>query len=81
MAKPKFELTTDLVKVEKEAITELSNNPEPVSRPVKRIIEREQFGLKISKDVKKHFQRWCFENEVSMTEALENALKKFIGYK
>lgn len=79
MAKPKFSLTSDLVKVEPEPDSPVAQHivSEP-QKPVKVIEEKEQLNLKISRDLKKRFQVWCLHNEKSMTESLEKAILDII---
>jgi hypothetical protein len=81
MAKPKFTLTTDLIKVEpepQERHTQVlsAQATQPVEQ--KKIEEKEPISLKISKQLKKEFQMWCIMNGKSMTEALEEVLQTII---
>lgn len=134
MAKPKFELTADLVKVEPEPTTEETVKPqqkkeeEPQEQPItayaqkqeyrpsaptaqpqpmnryERVSneqyfpqprnfmqpapqyamqepkeeEREAISMKIPKDLKKAFHLWCVQRGITMTEAIESAIKKFL---
>lgn len=82
MAKPKFTLTTDLVKIEPEpSIPEVilekavSNVPAPEKT---KIVEREALNFKIPRELKKEFHLWCITNGKTMTEALEQAMEKLI---
>jgi hypothetical protein len=81
MAKPKFILTTDLVKVEPEPeIPELSvniSNPDRTTDERKNI-KKEAINVNISRDLKKRFQMWCLVNEKSMTSAIEEALEEIM---
>lgn len=76
MAKPKFTLTSDLVKVEPEPHIPSLPNPEPMVRKV--IIAKEAINVHISRDLKKRFQMWCLMRERSMTESVEEALEKLM---
>lgn len=125
MAKPKFELTADLVKVEPEPNVVISskNAPEPqdhqkiyqepkkdtnVSFPAlhldtssvnqaqyypaqrsflqspqippieQREEEREAISMKIPKDLKRTFHLWCVQRGITMTDAIEDAIKKYL---
>ena len=79
MQKQKFELTSDLVKVESEPVgTSLPQQNVQVIQnpiPIKKIEEKEQINLRISSKIKKEFKIWCAKNFTNMTEALEMALK------
>lgn len=121
MAKPKFELTADLVKVEPEAsavtyaknmqelhdqqknfeepkrntnvslsaprfetlTTNHAHTPRPLPQPSvspidQREEEREAISMKISKDLKKAFHLWCVQRGITMTDAIENAIKQYL---
>lgn len=79
MQKQKFELSSDLIKIESE--------PEPKSKPeltqymftrlgkhpAKEI--KDQLNLRISAQIKNDFKVWCIKNLVNMTDGLEMALK------
>ena len=79
MAKQKFELTSDLIKVESEPNTYELNTREAV-KSIKPIEEpKEQINLKISKSLKNDFQIWCITQDINMTEGLELALSKLIN--
>jgi hypothetical protein len=121
MAKPKFELTAELVKVEPEPIqpeitreiqqqpvqiapqrfshnvaqaytppqtfvppktvvqmnvaTSSNNIESPFPQPE---IEREAISMKISKNLKKSFHLWCVQRGITMTDAIEAAIKKYL---
>jgi hypothetical protein len=78
MAKQKYELTSDLIKIESEPNTYGLHTRE-VIKPVKIIEEpKEQINLKISKVLKNDFQIWCINNDKNMTEGLEIALIQLI---
>jgi hypothetical protein len=82
MAKKKFELTSDLIKVESEPNTYDLNSRDNNKKPFKAIDEpKEQINLKISKCLKNDFQIWCINNDKNMTEGLEEALLKLIQKK
>ncbi len=125
MAKPKFELTADMVKVEPEPIVEAtSKDPQvfpvqhkpsndqrhepgipvypssfeistanhgeyytapktnlsyPPAPPVEqRKEEIESISMKISKDLKRAFHLWCVQRGITMTDAIEAAIKKYL---
>lgn len=78
MAKQKFELTSDLIKVVSEPNTYELNTREAV-KPIKPIEEpKEQINLKISKSLKNDFQIWCITQDINMTEGLEIALSQLL---
>ncbi|GHT93332.1 hypothetical protein FACS1894122_08400 [Alphaproteobacteria bacterium] len=87
MQKTKFELTPDLVKIEKELIS----NPEAFLGTqsiaaqekiltTKKVESKEQINLKISSKIKKEFKVWCIRNTINMTDALELAIRELISY-
>lgn len=102
MAKPKFELTSDLIKIEpepdinssyqknnKEQLSQKESPEEPAlltavpSRTVDSLIEqreeiREAISMKISKDLKKDFHLWCVRRGITMTDAIEAAIRKYL---
>ncbi len=123
MAKPKFELTADLVRVEPEPNLEaqqpqLQPQLQPQIQPVMSVAQREAYSpifnvtapinkqelyfsqtsertsqvavnqqpeiareaisMKISKDLKKSFHLWCVQRGVTMTDAIEAAIKKYL---
>lgn len=111
MAKPKFELTAELVKVEPEPVQVpiLEQRPQlhsvasthniapqpyvaqlvvessaqtPVnimeSESAQPEIEREAISMKISKTLKKSFHLWCVQQGITMTDAIEAAIKKYL---
>lgn len=109
MAKPKFELTAELVKVESEpvqtpileqrpqlhsvasahniapqpyvtqlVVEPLAQTPVNESEPPLPEIEREAISMKISKTLKKSFHLWCVQQGITMTDAIEAAIKKYL---
>lgn len=81
MAKQKFELTSDLIKVVSEPNTYELSSREPI-KVVKPIEEpKEQMNLLISKRLKTEFQIWCIGQDIKMTEGLELALSNLINGK
>jgi antitoxin component of RelBE/YafQ-DinJ toxin-antitoxin module len=40
--------------------------------------EREAISMKIPKDLKRAFHLWCVQRGITMTEAIESAIKKFL---
>lgn len=77
MAKSKFTLTPDLIKVEPEPDLPKVIFSEPVTQKV--AITKEAINVNISRDLKRRFQMWCLLNEKSMTESIEEALEKLIS--
>ena len=82
MAKPKFELTSELVKIEPEPI-EVTIQPviqeeQPALEVKKPVEEKDGISLKISKALKKELQIWCIHNNMNMTETLEAALREYL---
>lgn len=53
--------------------------PAQTDEPAAKAIKREQFNLRIDSLLKREFHIWCLRNDISMTEALEEAIKKHIG--
>lgn len=41
-------------------------------------VVRDQFNLKIDRDLKRDFRLWCLLREISMTEALEDAIRFYM---
>lgn len=120
MAKPKFELTADLVRVEpepevvnpqqkneqvhKDIMSKVFEESKNFSLPAfesfstdkflslkstakspqnnyfseQREEEREAISMKISKDLKKSFHLWCVQRGITMTDAIEIAIKKYL---
>lgn len=76
MAKPKFTLTPDLVKVEPEPYISSPSDHEPATKKV--TIAKEAINVHISRDLKKRFQMWCIMRERAMTESIEEALEKIM---
>lgn len=97
MAKQKFSLTADLVKVEPEPkevdfVFGQNNNVEEkidsgdvilksVAKKNKITVRKELINFRIDVDLKKDFQRWCFEEGVNMSdivsEMIRSKVKKF----
>jgi hypothetical protein len=85
MQKAKFELTPDLVKVEKESTSDTGTllGTQPIvtqekNQTTKNIENKEQINLKISSKIKKEFKLWCLRNTTNMTDALELAIRELI---
>lgn len=79
MAKPKFSLTSDLVKVEPEPQTLNTQQAEEPQKIIKQEIEeKEAVNIKVSKKIKRDFQIMCFMKGITMTDAIEGAMKAFI---
>jgi len=93
MAKQKFTLTSDLVKVEPEP-TEIKSAFEQVQSPpvkesevvskekskIKKKIEtKELINFRLETTLKREFQRWCFEERVNMSDVVTDLIKKKLG--
>lgn len=78
--KAKFELTPDLVKIEKENSSEVLQEESLSQNTVDKKNQdlKEQLNLKISSKIKKDFKLWCIKNAINMTDALETAIKELI---
>lgn len=78
--KAKFELTPDLVKIEKENSSEVLQEESLSQNTVDKKNQdlKEQLNLKISPKIKKDFKLWCIKNAINMTDALETAIKELI---
>lgn len=93
MARNKFVLTSDLVKVEPEPIETplpvreagalepvLPPPPLPVEMEIKHPDdEKDQLNLKITKRVKKDFQIWCIQNNKTMSDVVEEMMKECLS--
>lgn len=90
MARNKFVLTSDLVKVEPEPVEAYlpvreAVVVEPVLPPVavedikNPEDEKDQLNLKITKRVKRGFQIWCIENNKTMSEVVEEMMKECLA--
>lgn len=79
MAKQKFELTSDLVKIVAEPNTYSLSGASAINATKPKEETKEQINLKISKNLKNDFQIWCINNDINMTEGLELALSKLIN--
>ena len=40
--------------------------------------DRESISMKISKDLKRSFHLWCIQRGITMTDAIEAAIKKYL---
>jgi hypothetical protein len=83
--KTKFELTPDLIKIEKESagdsriFHENQYSPPPQEKILQKTPElKEQLNLKIPTKTKKEFKLWCIKNATNMTDAIELAIKELI---
>ncbi|MDR3157153.1 MAG: hypothetical protein LBT69_04495 [Lactobacillales bacterium] len=83
--KTKFELTPDLIKIEKEPpsdskiLCENQLSPPPQEKILQKAAEfKEQLNLKITTKTKKEFKLWCIKNATNMTDAIELAIKELI---
>lgn len=91
MARNKFVLTSDLVKVEPEPVEESQSvreaevvkqvvPPLPMEMEVKHPDdEKDQLNLKITKRVKKEFQIWCIQNNKTMSDVVEEMMKECLN--
>lgn len=88
MARNKFTLTNDLVKIEPEPVVQqleqtLIVEPLPLldEMAIKGSEEKkEQLNLKITKKIKKDFQIWCIQNNKSMSDVIETLLKEHVEH-
>jgi hypothetical protein len=80
MTKAKFELTTDLIKIEEEPSgNDISRDSFHTPQNEKANVKaKEQINLQISCKIKKEFKVWCVKNTVHMSDALESAIKELI---
>jgi hypothetical protein len=82
MAKPKFTLTHDLVKIESEPEILLEktihHSPMDEREDLGKEQEKEAMNLKVEKQLKKEFHLWCIMQGKTMTEVIEEAIKELI---
>ena len=71
--KPKFQLTSDLISVQKESDVMESKQVTKKSTQVK-----DQLNIKISKQLKQNFQVWCIQNNFNMSECIEQLIEEKI---
>jgi hypothetical protein len=79
--KTKFELTPDLIKVEKESVNDSKILHEDQYAPLQQAkipVFKEQLNLKIHTKIKKEFKLWCIKNATNMTDAIELAIKELM---
>ncbi len=90
MAKQKFTLTSDLVKVEPEpkevesvlsssSLKESPSEVKKISMNKEKVITKEVINFKIETNLKKKFQRWCFDEGISMSDVITDLIKKKVG--
>jgi len=73
MKKPKFQLTSDLISVQKESEIMISKQPTKQKSLIK-----DQLNIKISKQLKQNFQVWCIQNNFNMSECIEQLIEEKI---
>ena len=80
MAKEKFQLTSELVKVEPEP--EL-NKPSVTNIPIKEnaVQAKEKITINIDPDLKLQVQMYAIKNRSTMTDIIHEALKKWLEVK
>jgi hypothetical protein len=78
MAKSKFILSSDLVKIEPEPHTTIDNANVVKTAPIKREVEKEHLSFKIPKTLKYDFQIWCVKNKKNMTSVIENMILEML---
>lgn len=71
--KPKFQLTSDLINVQKESEVMVTKQVVKKSTQVK-----DQLNIKISKQLKQNFQVWCIQNNFNMSECIEQLIEEKI---
>lgn len=74
--KKKFELTSDIVTVEKEPYHLEAFQEARVKK--KNTEKKEQLNLKIDTKIKKKFQIWCLNNNKTMSEVVEEYINSLI---
>lgn len=78
MAKEKFQLTSDLVKIEPEPEQKESINLRPRKTSWE---DKEKITINIDKDLKLHVQMYALKNKSSMTDIIHEALREKLGIK
>jgi len=71
--KPKFQLTSDLINVQKES--EVMENKQVTKKSTQ---VKDQLNIKISKQLKQNFQVWCIQNNLNMSECIEQLIEEKI---
>lgn len=79
MAKEKFQLTTDLVKVEPEPVVTRSVNKEHLNKKSVDVI-KDRLSINIDSDLKMQLQLFALNNRKNMTDIIEEAIKDKISY-
>lgn len=69
--KPKFQLTSDLISVQKE-----SDVMDSKQDTKKNLVIKDQLNIKISKQLKQNFQVWCIQNNFNMSECIEKMIEE-----
>ena len=80
--KSKFTLTTDLVNIEREPLSDegVSENLN-IKKKIISSSEKEQFNMRINAKTKMLFQIWCIENNKQMSEVVETLIEKMLREK
>ena len=79
--KTKFTLTSDLVTLEREPVSDTSVQVYEKQNIQKKFIasaDKEQFNMRINSKIKKKFQIWCIENNKQMSEIVEDLIEKML---
>jgi hypothetical protein len=79
--KSKFTLTSDLVTLEKEPVSDTSvqmYEKQNIQKKFSSSVDKEQFNMRINVKIKKSFQIWCIENNKQMSEVVEDLIEKML---
>jgi len=79
MAKPKFVLTEDLIKVEPEPVIYNPVPPYKIELKEYDIDRKERISLNIDPDLKKNLHLFCIHNRRKMTEIVEISIKEYLN--
>jgi hypothetical protein len=75
MKKEKFELTSDIIKVEKEPAASPPISP---SQETHKPIFKERISLNIDSQLKMNLHLHCVQNKRAMTDVIEECLRHFL---
>ncbi|MBW8308322.1 MAG: hypothetical protein K0M45_01555 [Candidatus Paracaedibacteraceae bacterium] len=76
MAKSKFEITKDLVRLEEEPIG--VTLPPPKKEPTKLIKKKERLSAEIASDIKQKLQILAIKKRTNLTSLIEQALIEYV---
>ena len=79
MAKEKFQLTTDLVKVEPEPLVNRGVKNEVLNKK-SNAVTKDRLTINIDSDLKMQLQLFALTNRKNMTDIIEEAIKDKISY-